>query len=69
MLPKRIRDMHTLYGRVAGVRCGQCAHLVSYGYRSNTYFKCDLNRMTSGAATDWRKKWPACGKYRREGQS
>lgn len=62
-LPKRIRDMHTLYGRNDEHTCGQCALLLRRGANSRTYLKCTLQRNTHGAATDWRAKWPACGKF------
>ena len=61
-LPKRIRSMHTMYGQREGKICGQCIHLIARRL-SNTYFKCDLNTMTNGPGTDWRKRWPACGKF------
>lgn len=61
-LPKRIQDMHTMYGKKADHICGSCKHFrILKGY-AGIYFKCDLTNMTHGSATDWRKKWPACGK-------
>ena len=61
-LPKRIRDMHALYGRIDGRTCRRCAHLLRFR-RNNTYLKCELNRITHGPATDWRASWPACGQH------
>ncbi len=62
-LPKRITDMHTLYGRQDSQTCGACAMCLRRSYHRKTYFKCVLNRQSRGAATDWRASWPACGKF------
>lgn len=59
-LPRRIRDMHRVHGLTAGQTCGDCVHLVTLK-RANTWFKCEKSRITGGAGTDWRKRWPACG--------
>ncbi len=45
-----------------GAKCGQCAHLI-VKEMGGRYFKCDLTQITAGPATDWRKKWPACGAF------
>jgi hypothetical protein len=64
-LPKRINDMHHLYGKTPGKVCGKCAHfeVLKFG---GTYFKCNLNRMSKSIATDWRYRWAACGKFEEE---
>lgn len=59
-LPKRIQDMHRMHGTSDGHRCGGCIHMVTIK-RGATWFKCDQTRITGGAGTDWRKRWPACG--------
>lgn len=61
-LPRRHKDMIAMYGEMPGERCGDCVHFISISY-ANTYHKCDLTRMTHGAATDWRVNWPACGRW------
>jgi hypothetical protein len=45
-----------------GATCGECVHLVALHY-SRTYYKCEAWKLTHGAATDFRKKWPACERY------
>ena len=60
-LPQRIRDMRAAYGVRAGVNCGSCRHFLRFPQA--TWFKCEETRMTGGAATDWRARWPACGLY------
>ena len=61
-LPERIGAMHRIYGATEGQRCRTCAHLVVKHW-DKRYYKCDLNRDTNGAGTDWRVRWPACGKW------
>ncbi len=61
-LPKRISDMHTLFGATPGHTCAHCAHLQRYR-QSATWYKCLKTDHTAGAATDWRTRWPACGLF------
>ena len=60
--PRRHGEMVRLYGPCPGRRCGQCAHLVRRRY-ARTYLKCEVAGETASAATDWRAKWDACGKW------
>ena len=62
--PRLIDKMLKLYG--PGPAQAICADCVNFSYHfagRNTYFKCRLYGVTSGPATDWRKRWPACGKW------
>ena len=61
-LPERIRKMHRMYGLSKSHTCGKCKFFLRF-HQSTTWFKCDLTTFTGGAATDWRAKWPACGKW------
>ena len=61
-LPERIHRMHRVYGRLTGYQCKTCAHLRRKKW-DKVYFKCDLNKDTNGPGTDWRVRWPACGKW------
>lgn len=61
-LPKRIRDMHAMYGATPGRTCIQCAHFLRYHYGS-IWYKCSKSNPTSSASTDWRTRWPACGLF------
>lgn len=66
--PERIRTMHTMYGAgPLGRRCGQCRHLINRHYSRN-YYKCSLTNLTNGASTDWRTRWPACGRFEEDPQ-
>lgn len=63
-VPRSLGLMWRTYGRRESKKCGTCAHLViNLGNTGNRYFKCELYGITSGAATDFRKKWTACGKW------
>ena len=43
-------------------KCGECAHLYPTQH-ARTYYKCDLHKNTNSANSDWRKTWPACGRF------
>lgn len=60
VLPKRIRDMHTLYGTRQHLTCKTCKHLRRFAL-GTAYMKCDRTTYTHSEATDWRANWPACG--------
>lgn len=58
-----IGKMHAAYGHgEPGATCGACAHLVVKQF-AGRYFKCALYGNTASAASDWRKSWPACGRF------
>lgn len=47
----------------ADTTCKGCRHLIRSGGHSKSFLKCNLTLMTNGAASDWRAKWLACGRY------
>jgi hypothetical protein len=59
---KTIGKMHLLYGKREGRICRDCAHLICHSF-ANKYFKCKLYGNSSGPSTDWRVRYPACGKF------
>ena len=61
--PERMNAMLRLYGRTEGRMCKSCRHFYARGGVRGTYYKCKLNRTTSGPGTDWRARYPACGKW------
>lgn len=68
-LPERMRVMLRMYGLCPGHTCGACVHLVRHCHAGKTaYLKCDLTIVTCGAGTDWRSRWPACGKFKSKGE-
>lgn len=52
------------YGRgPPGVKCKDCAYLAIKPTYSKNYYKCRVRGITSGAATDHRVSWNACGLF------
>ena|SRR3990167_2828085 len=62
-LPDRLRMMHRLHGATAGTTCKKCRYLVLQGGVAGRFLKCAESVVTRGPGTDWRARWPACGKY------
>ena len=61
MTVRKIDAMHVLYGQVHGKRCCECPHFIEGYYHDRKLMKCKAYGMTHSEATDWRKKWDACG--------
>lgn len=55
-----VNPMTRVYGLTPDTTCHDCAHLVQ-GSRGRKFMKCDRRKITHGAATDHRVRWPACG--------
>lgn len=60
--PKPLAYMHHEHGETPDRKCGDCANLVVREFTKN-YYKCKLYGTTGNPATDWVKRWPACGKF------
>lgn len=65
--PDQIKTMWRMYGKNEAHRCGECAFLERRS-QSGTWFKCLNTKITGGAATDFKKKWAACGKFQQKEQ-
>lgn len=64
MADRKIAAMHKEYGKAHGYKCADCPSLVCYEARSGRrYCKCIAYGNSASEATDWAKKWPACGLY------
>ena len=48
-----------------GLKCGECNNLVSHFY-DKTYFKCQIYGESASEATDWAKRWEACGCFNKD---
>lgn len=60
----RLGVMHQRHGAaIDGSTCGGCDHLVAPQHGARRHFKCALFGSTRSEATDWRAKWPACGRF------
>lgn len=65
-IPHRLALMYRTFNRDERHKCGDCAHLLVHAHGEKRYFKCQYYKMSCGAATDWRKKWVACGKWEKK---
>ena len=57
--------MHELFGTAPG-RCGECDHLVEGRYHDRMLRKCEVYGLTHSEASDWAKRWAACGLKNKE---
>lgn len=63
MADRKIADMHRKYGKNTAHRCADCPNLCIYATSSYTRHKCNAYGDSCSSATDWAKKWAACGLY------
>lgn len=63
MALRKIDLMHRLFGKCHGHTCGECSSLVVFNYHSRTYRKCKSYGVTDSEASDWAKRWLACGLF------
>ena len=66
MNARKIDLMHQTFGKTDGKICGACKNLESIFTGKRTISKCKVYGKTSSEATDWAKKWAACGLYGKE---
>jgi hypothetical protein len=60
----RLAKMHACYGHgPAGQTCKDCVYLSRVAANVKIVFKCSVYGDTRSEASDWRGKWPACGKF------
>lgn len=65
-MSRKIDAMHLRFGVVPDKRCEDCENLIK-GYCGNTFVrKCTVYGATHSEASDWRKKYVACGMYNKE---
>lgn len=64
-MPKKLKigAMHIMFGSCDGHICGECSNLMTRKYHGKTLRKCRLYGVSHSEATDWAKRWPACGKF------
>ena len=60
---KKIAAMHAEHGAVANLQCGGCRNLISAPGNTINVHKCKMYGVSKSSATDWRKKWAACGLF------
>lgn len=59
---RRSKMQHVYGPGPEGEKCGNCAHLHGFAM-ANKWFKCVKYGVSGSPASDWRKKWPACGAF------
>lgn len=64
-MSKPIEAIYRLYGAVDGKTCGECSHIECHRYDKN-YYKCSVYGISRSEATDWAKRWTACGMFNKE---
>lgn len=62
MANRKIDAMHREYGTDCAHKCADCPNLCIH-MTSKRRYKCEAYGESSSAATDWAKKWAACGLY------
>ena len=57
--------MYKLFGTCDGHTCGECSNLVEEPYHGKMYRKCKVYGLTNSAASDWARRYLACGMFNR----
>jgi hypothetical protein len=63
MANRKIGAMHREYGTDCAHKCANCQNFRIYATKSHMLYKCMAYGVSASAATDWAKKWTACGLY------
>lgn len=63
---RKLELMHSMFGVTDGKTCGECSNFVSGRYNTKTLRKCTVYGLTHSEASDWAKRWQACGMFNRE---
>lgn len=66
MALRKIALMHKFFGICEGHTCGECSNLVEGTYRSKMLRKCKVYGLTHSAASDWARRYLACGMFNKE---
>ena len=63
MAIRKIDLMHRYFGKCPGHSCRECSNLVEGRYHDKILRKCKVYGMTHSEASDWAKRWEACGMF------
>ena len=61
MANRKIGAMHREYGTDCAHKCANCQNFRIYATKSHMLYKCMAYGVSASAATDWTKRWTACG--------
>lgn len=67
--PRKIDLMHLVFGKKSGKGqfiCGECSNFIRYRYGNKFFRKCVVYGDTRSEASDWAKKYEACGMFNQE---
>lgn len=62
-MARKIEAMHARFGILPDKRCEDCCHLIKGRYHTMYLRKCEVYGATHSEASDWRKKYVACGLF------
>ena len=65
-MTRKIDEMHRRFGALADKRCEDCSNLIKRKYNTVYFRKCTVYGATHSEASDWRKKYVACGMFNQE---
>lgn len=63
MALRKIDLMHKFFGICEGHTCGECSNLTKGDFN---HTKCKVYGVTHSAASDWTKRYLACGMFNKE---
>lgn len=63
MTLRKIDLMHHEFGRYESHICAECENIVTIWYRDKKIRKCKVYGVTHSEASDWTKRWTACGMF------
>lgn len=63
MANRKIEAMYREYWKDHAHRCADCQNLCIHATTSHTLYKCMAYGDSCSSATDWSKRWTACGLY------
>lgn len=58
--------MYKEFGMCDGHVCGECSNLIAVRANDRPLHKCQVYGNTSSEATDWAKRWLACGMFNKK---
>lgn len=66
MALRKIDLMHRTFAKCEGHTCGECSNLVTSTPTGRTFYKCRAYGVTGSEASDWAKRWQACGLFNKQ---
>lgn len=64
---RKIDLMHKVFGKTGGMHiCKECSNFVQGQYHDRILRKCKVYGLTHSQASDWAKRYEACGMFNKE---